>query len=68
MQRTVLPFQQLVEGTQYDIKDFALTLYYYSSKAYQYVLSIIPLPIPSLMRKSSSSVECEPGFLDEAFR
>ena len=50
-----------------DIKEFALTLYYYSPKAYQYVRSIIPLPNPSLIRKWSSSVDGEPGFLNEAF-
>ena len=50
-----------------DIKEFALTLNYYSAKAYQYVRSIIPLPNPSLIRKWSSSVKCEPGFLAESF-
>ena len=30
--------------------------------------SVIPLPNPSLIRKWSSSVNCEPGFLDEAFQ
>ena len=56
-------------GRQYtdDIKEFALTLNYYSAKAYQYVRSIIPLPNPSLIRKWSSSVKCEPGFLAESF-
>ena len=48
-----------------DIKEFALTLNYYSPKAYQYVRSILPLPNPSLIRKWSSS--CEPGFLVESF-
>ena len=51
-----------------DIKEFSLTLYYYSPKAYEYVRSVIPLPNPSLIRKWSSSVNCEPGFLDEAFQ
>ena len=50
-----------------DIKEFALTLHYYSPKAYEYVRSILPLPNPSLIRKWSSSVNCEPGCLDEAF-
>ena len=49
-----------------DIKEFPLTLYYYTPKAYQYVRSIIPLPNPSLIREWSSSVDCEPGFLNEA--
>ena len=39
-----------------DIKEFSLTLYFYSPKAYEYVRSIIPLPNPSLIRKWSSSV------------
>ncbi len=51
-----------------DIKEFSLTLYFYSPKAYEYVRSIIPLPNPSLIRKWSSSVDCEPGFLQEAFQ
>ncbi len=35
-----------------EIKEFALTLYFYSTKAYKYVCSIIPLPNPSLIRIS----------------
>ena len=50
-----------------EIKEFALTLYYYSPKAYQYVRSIIPLPNPSLIKKWSASFKCEPGFVVEAF-
>ena len=34
-----------------DIKEFSVTLYFYSPKAYEYVRSIIPLPNPSLIRK-----------------
>lgn len=51
-----------------DIKEFSLTLYFYSPKAYEYVRSIIPLPNPSLIRKWSSSVDCEPGFIEESFQ
>lgn len=36
-----------------DFKEFTLTLYFYSPKAYEYVRSIIPLPNPSLIRKWS---------------
>ncbi len=56
-------------GRRYDdqMKEFALTLYFYSPKAYKYVRSIIPLPNPSSLRKWSSSVNCEPGFPEEAF-
>lgn len=49
------------------VKEFATTLNFYSPKAYQYVRSVIPLPQPSLIRKWSSSIECEPGFLQESF-
>ena len=48
-------------------KEFALTLYFYSAKAYKYVRSIIPLPHPSWLRKWSSSVNYETGFSKEAF-
>ena len=51
-----------------DIKEVALTLYFYSYKAYQYVSLIIPLLKPSMIRKWSSSLDCEPGFLKEAFK
>ena len=51
-----------------DVKEFSLTLYFYPPKAYEYVRSIIPLPNPSLIRKWSSSVDCELGFLQEAFQ
>lgn len=34
-----------------EIKEFALTLYFYSPKAYKYVRSIVPLPNPSLIKK-----------------
>ena len=49
------------------VKEFAITLNYYSPKAYRYVRSILPLPHPSLIRKWSSVLECEPGFIKEAF-
>ncbi|CAB4016846.1 uncharacterized transposon-derived [Paramuricea clavata] len=50
-----------------EIKEFALTLYFYSPRAYKYVRSLVPLPNPSLIRKWSSSFKCDPGFIDEAF-
>ena len=45
------------------VKEFATTLHFYSPKAYEYVQSVIPLPQPSLIRKWSNVVECNPGFL-----
>ena len=50
-----------------EIKEFALTVYYYSPRAYRYIRSIVPLPNPSLVRKWSASLQCEPGFIKEAF-
>ena len=50
------------------IKEFALTLSYYSPKAYAYVRSIMPLPHLSLIRKWARNVNCEPGFIGESFR
>ena len=50
-----------------EIKEFAVTLYFYSPKAYKYVRSIIPLPNQSLIRKWSTSFKCDPGFIEEAF-
>ena len=49
------------------VKEFVLTLYFYSLKAYKYVRTIISQPNPSLLRKWSSSVDCQPGFSKEAF-
>jgi hypothetical protein len=49
------------------VKEFATTLNYYSPKAYEYVRTILPLPHPSLIRKWSSVVQCEPGFIKDSF-
>ncbi len=50
-----------------EIKEFAITLHYYSPKAYEYIRSIVPLPNKSLIRKWSATFACEPGFIEEAF-
>ena len=50
-----------------EIKEFALTLHFYSPKAYKYARRIIPLPNKSLIRKWSTSFKCDPGFIEEAF-
>ena len=50
-----------------EVKELALTLYFYLPRAYKYVRSIIPLPNQSLIKKWSSSFKCEPGFIEEAF-
>ena len=51
-----------------NVKEFATTLNYYSPKAYEYVRSVLPLPNPSLLRKWSSVLECEPGFIEATFQ
>ena len=50
-----------------EVKEFAVTLQFYSAKAYDYVRKILPLPHPSLIQKWAQSINCEPGFLTEAF-
>ncbi|XP_031358400.1 THAP domain-containing protein 1-like [Photinus pyralis] len=50
-----------------EMKAFALTLYFYSPKAYQFVRSKIFLPHCSVMRKWLSSRNCEVGLLSEVF-
>lgn len=52
-----------------DIKAFALTLHFYSSKAYDYVRKTfnLALPAPSTMRKWLANVDCEPGFTSTSF-
>ena len=46
-----------------ETKQFAMTLHYYSPKAYEFVHKILCLPHSSTIRAWSSSVDCEPGFL-----
>ena len=59
----------LPNGRRYSdiVKECAVTLHFYSPKAYEYVRTILPLPHESLIRKWSSVVECEPGFVRESF-
>ena len=44
-------------------KQFALTLHYYSPRAYDFVRQVLLLPHPSCIRSWAASVDCEPGFL-----
>lgn len=52
------------------LRSFALTLQFYSSRAYDYVRSTFnfALPHPSVLRSWYSCIEGEPGFSSEAFR
>ena len=48
-----------------ELKSFAVTLHYYSPKAYDFIRKILALPDPANIRAWGSSVQCEPGFLTE---
>ncbi|KAG5890170.1 hypothetical protein JTB14_014337 [Gonioctena quinquepunctata] len=52
-----------------EIRSFAMTLQFYSSKAYAYVRNTfnLALPAPPTIRGWLSNVECEPGFCQSAF-
>ncbi|PIK46483.1 putative DNA transposase THAP9-like [Apostichopus japonicus] len=47
------------------LKQFALTLHFYSPKAYNFTRKVLNLPNPSSLRQWRSSVDCQPGFLKE---
>lgn len=47
------------------LKQFALTLHFYSPKAYNFTRKVLNLPNPSSLQQWRSSVDCEPGFLRE---
>ncbi|XP_071641013.1 uncharacterized protein [Temnothorax longispinosus] len=51
------------------IRTFAMTLHFYSPKAYRYVRQKFcnALPDPSTLRLWYSTVNCEPGFTSESF-
>ena len=42
---------------------FAMTLHYYSPKAYEFVKKILKLPHSSSIKHWAASVDCEPGYL-----
>ena len=51
-----------------ETKQFAMTLHYYSPKAYEFACKILCLPHSSTIRAWSSSVDCEPGFLGSVIK
>ena len=44
-------------------KQIAMTLHYYSPKAYEFVRKILKLPHSSSIKHWATSVDCEPGYL-----
>ena len=57
------------QGHRYtdEIKKFALTVHFYSPRAYQYLRPILSLPHPRSLCEWTSTVACEPGFFKDAF-
>lgn len=50
-----------------EMKEFALTIYFYSPKAYNFLRKKLFLPHPAMLRKWLSVFNCEVGFLQEVF-
>ena len=50
-----------------EIKKFALTLHFYSPRAYDFLRSTFSLPAPSSISNWTNSVNCEPGFFKDVF-
>ena len=52
------------------LKNFALTLHFYSPKAYRYVRQVFELSLPheSVLRSWCSKVDGSPGFTEQSFR
>ena len=55
-------------GSRYgnEIKEFALTLHFYSPKAYKFVRKSLHLPHPATLRSWCVNIHCEPGFLENS--
>ena len=49
-----------------ELKLFAVTLHFYSAQAYDFLRKFLTLPDVSTIRRWSSSIGCEPGFLLDA--
>ncbi len=52
-------------GSRYsqEMKEFAVSLHFYSAKAYNFVRKSLHLPHPATIRSWAADVACEPGFL-----
>lgn len=50
-----------------DVKSFALSLYYYSGKAYKFLRKHVSLPHPATLRRVLSTHDCNVGFMEEVF-
>ena len=56
-------------GSRYseEIKEFTLTLHFYSPRAYKFVRKALHLPHPATIRSWCVNINCEPGFLEKPF-
>ena len=54
------------QGRRYDeeVKKFALTLNFYSPRAYEYICGVFSLPHSNSLTEWTSSVECEPDIFN----
>ena len=57
-------------GRRYDesMKEFAVTLHYYSPRGYRFVWKALCLPSLSTIRNWAATVEAEPGLLDASHK
>ena len=57
------------QGHRYSekLKDFAVTMHFYSAQAYSYLRKFLNLPNPCSIREWASSRNCQPGFLSDLF-
>ena len=62
--------RSLQSGFRYsnDIKEFAVSLHFYSPRAYKFVRKTLHLPHPATLRSWEGNVVCEPGFLSNAMK
>ena len=65
MQNELNDANRVAKGCRYsdEVKQFILTLHYYSPRAYKYCRSILRLPRASSLRNWLLSVDSQPGFL-----
>ncbi|KAM7282371.1 hypothetical protein ISCGN_004034 [Ixodes scapularis] len=50
-----------------DVRKFALTVHFYSAKAYKFLRKHVRLPHPSALRKWAAVIDGNPGFTRESF-
>lgn len=67
--KELLELQAIGKVSQYSqqMRKFALTLHFYSAKAYSYLRKFVKLPHPRTLRQWAMSVGGHPGFTEESF-